>query len=964
VATHRRAPDDARVTALLVSHDGERWLAATLDALSRQTRPVDRVVAVDTGSADASPALLRERLGADAVVGVPASTGYGAAVVAGLAAVPGSVADEWVWLLHDDSAPAPDALEQLLAVATTEPVSVLGPKLREWPSLRRLLEVGVTISGTGRRETGLEPGEYDQGQHDRVRDVLAVNTAGMLVRRSVLESLGFDPRLPVFGNDLDLGWRAARAGHRTVVVPAAVVFHGEAAHRGVRRTPLTGRARRGERTAALYILLVNGPAPSLPVRVVRLFLGGVLRALGLLLVRAPGEAADELAAIAATCLRPLRIWSGRRARRSPAGRHPVPHRGVRPLLAPVWLPYRHGLDAVGDLGTALVHEAADRAAARRVRAAERSGTGPVPPGVPTAPEGPGLPARLLGSPVAWVLWLLLVTALAADRGLVGPGTLSGGALLPAPDSALDWWRTYLSSWHSIGTGSSAPAAPYLLPMAMAGTVLLGKASLVVDLLFLLAVPMAAWGGYRFLAMVTSSRGVSVWGAAAYGLLPVVTGAVQDGRLGTVAATVVLPWLAHAAVFLRAEESADRRARAAWRSALWLAVLTAFVPVAWALAVAVGLVALAGGLVTLVVGRGERRGRRRPELGRSVLTPLVAVLVLLLPWSVATWTHQGLPSVLFEAGLPVPPAGQLTRWDVLLGRPGAGAPGWLSLGVVVAALVALVRTDTRRAVLRAWVVVVVATAATALLARASFPTAASAAEQPVWAGFPLVVAQAAAITAAALAGAGIRRRLTGTSFGWRQPVGVLVAGLAVVTPVLSAAWWVWAGSAGPLDRGPASDVPTYMSDAALDDPANGVLVVRGSSARGFSYVLLRQPGLRLGDDSVLPSRAAQARLTSYVADLVSSPAQSDITALSRSGVAYVYAPAPADASLAGNLDTVSGVSPGSASGHGDRAWQLEAAPSRAGLHEARDDFRPWLLAVQGLAVVAVLVLAAPSRRTRR
>ena len=85
---------------------------------------------------------------------------------------------------------------------------MLGPKLREWPSLRRLLEMGVTISGTGSRETGLERGEYDQGQHDRLRDVLAVNTAGMLVRRSVREEIGFDPALPLFGNDIDFGWRS------------------------------------------------------------------------------------------------------------------------------------------------------------------------------------------------------------------------------------------------------------------------------------------------------------------------------------------------------------------------------------------------------------------------------------------------------------------------------------------------------------------------------------------------------------------------------------------------------------------------------------------------------------------------------------------------------------------------------------------------------------------------------------
>ena len=72
--------------------------------------------------------------------------------------------------------------------------------------------------------------------------MLAVNTAGMLVRRDVLRALGgFDRQLPIFGNDVDFGWRAAPAGHRTIVVPQAVVFHAEAAHRGSRRTPLTGR---------------------------------------------------------------------------------------------------------------------------------------------------------------------------------------------------------------------------------------------------------------------------------------------------------------------------------------------------------------------------------------------------------------------------------------------------------------------------------------------------------------------------------------------------------------------------------------------------------------------------------------------------------------------------------------------------------------------------------------------------
>jgi GT2 family glycosyltransferase len=939
--------DGATVTALLVSHDGGRWLTAVLDGLAAQTRRPDRVVAVDTGSEDGSEQLLRDRIGPGSVRTAPARSSYGAAVREGLA---GTESTDWVWLLHDDSAPAPTALERLLAAAETQPsASVLGPKLREWPSLRRLLEVGVTISGTGRRETGLERGEYDQGQHDRVRDVLAVNTAGMLVRRSVLESLDFDDRLPVLGTDLDFGWRAARAGHRTLVVPDAVLFHAEAAHRGSRRTEVTGRRRRLERSAALYTLLVNCSALALPFVALRLLAGSLLRALGLLLVRAPGEAADELAALAVTYARPLRVLSGRRARRRAAT---VPAREVRHLLARPWVPYRHGLDFLTDVTGAVAGQAGELSRARRTRArpaADSSETGPVAAEAQNLPADSGLVARSLTNPVVWVFVGLLLAALVAARGLVGSGMLSGGALLPAPDSAVDWWHTYVSSRHDVGVGSAAPAAPYLLPLAMLGSLLLGKAWLVVDVVFLLAVPLAAFGAYRFLLRVTSSVPVSLWGAAAYGLLPVVTGALQQGRLGTVVGTLILPWLAHSAVFLAPDESADRRTRAAWRTSLWLALLVAFVPVAWVVAAGVALAAV---------------GLSRSGRDVRVLVPLLASLVPLLPWSWATWSAGGPASWLFEAGLPAPRlTDPLSRWDVLLGRPGDGAPAWMTIGVVVAAVAALLRSDTRPAVLRAWVVLVIALAVTAALASTAFAPPGGDVDQPLWLGFPVVVAQGAAICAAALAGTGIRRRLSGSSFGWQQPLGVLVVAVAALTPVVSTAWWVWSGSGDPLDRTRPTGVPTYMTDAAAEDPVDGVLVLRGSRDRGFGFVVLRGSGTRLGDDSAVPDSDAQARLTRRVQDLVTAPEPSDVAALARTGVAYVYAPAPADISLVGNLDGVSGLRSASAR-PGARAWQLEESARDIDLSRARDPLRPWLLAAQGVAIALVLVLAAPSRRGRR
>ena len=954
-----------KVTALLVSHNGARWLPAVLAGLEAQSRPVDRAVAVDTGSTDASVSLLGEALGVDAVSSAPEHTSYGAAVRAGLDSIGSADTDresEWIWLLHDDSAPAPDVLETLIDAARENPsASILGPKHREWPSLRRLLEVGVTISGTGRRETGLERGEYDQGQHDNKRQVLAVNTAGMLVRRDVLEDLGgFDPRLPLFGNDIDFGWRAARAGHRTLVVPEAVVFHVEAAHRGVRRTPVTTQHfRRGERQAALYTLLANCSLPALPFLVVRLFFGSLIRALGLLLVRAPGEAFDELVALARAYLRPDRIVAGRAQRRKTAT---VSAGEVRHLLAPPWLPYRHGVDFVGDIAAAVAMQAGEVSDRRRRRIGEAE-TGPVAAEAQNLPADVGFIARLVTSPVAAVFAVLTVVALLATGGALGSGMLSGGALLPPPDGASVWWKVYLESWHTVGTGSAAPAAPYILPLALAGTLLLGKAWLVVDLIFFLVVPLSAWGAYRFFRAIGGARLPALWGAVAYGLLPVLGGAVNEGRLGTVVAALVLPWLARSALFLTPEHSTDRRWRAAWRTALWLALLSAFVPVAWLLAVAIAFVTV---VVALIAGS---QGWDRPTVWGPLAVALVVVPVLLLPWSVLVFTSGGgLPALLFEAGMADPSlaASALSGWDLVTGRPGdvGAAPGWISLGVALGAVAALLRADSRRSVLRAWVVIVIALVLAALLAGRPFPLPQVVGDIPLWSGFLVLVLQAGAVTAAMLAANGIAADFSGSSFSWRQPAALVVVVAAVLSPLAGLVWWAATGISEPLDRRAVAPVPTYMTEAAEVDLDNGVLVLRGDRSGGFDYTVLRGDGARIGDDSVAPRVDSQGSLVSVITSLATAGQPEDIAALSRHGIEFIYLPAPADAVLAGNLDSVSGLTSASAVRPNARAWQLEAEPSSAALPDPPGSARPWLLALQGVVLAVVAVLAAPSRRERR
>lgn len=955
-----------------------------LAGLIGQTLPVDRVVAVDTTSRDDSADLVRDALGragldpSRAVVDVvPGSTSYPAAVRRGLdlaAALPtpaGGTDDEWIWLLHDDSNPAPTALAELLEAAAAHPgTAILGPKLREWPSLRRLLEVGLTVTGTGRRETGLERGEYDQGQHDAVREVLAVNTAGMLVRRRVLESLGgLDEELPIFGNDIDLGWRAALAGHHTLVVPQAVVFHAEAAHRGIRRTPLTGRhTHYQERRAALFTSLANVSARALPWQYVRLFWGSLLRVLGFLAVRSVGEALDELAAVLSVHGRPGQVRAARRERAARRDGEPAP---VRHLLAPAWLPYRHGLDVVTDLASAATSQAADVAERRRIaKAAEAGQPGPATRsqrrGPTTSGEDDeeayltdtGLVARFFTNPVAVVLVLFGVLALVAGREAFG--TITGGALSPVPAAAGDWWRLHVTTWHPLGTGTDVPAPAYVLPFAFAASVLLGHTGAVVSGLMLLAVPVAAWGAWRLLKVVGRlvdplglPRWLVVWGALTYALVPVTSGAWAEGRFGTVAVAALLPWTAHAALGF-VDPDRDRRWRAAWRTALLLALSAAFVPGVWLFALLATAVVLGGAAVI-----APRLLRERDSWGPPVAA-VAATPVLLAPWLVPLLTTGSASGLLLEAGRLT--VDQVTFPGLLSGRLNdLGAPWWLGVVLGLLALAALVPRRTRVPVVICWLVALAAAVVSGVLSRLTLDLPAVTTRPSL--GLFVVILQGTAIVAVVLGADAYLRRLAEHHPWWQRGLATALAVVAAAVPIGGLGWWL-----GTPDDAMAQEteqaVPVYMEQSSELGEEHGVLVLSGSVDDGITYRVRRDDGTTVGEDEILTLADEDAGLTADVQALVSSPTPAVAAALGERGVEYVVLTSPADGRVSSLLDATAGLEQASAEDRTTRAWRVDRPLDPAAVDGAAGWWRVALLVLQAVALVLALVLAAPTVRPGR
>nr|BFE86687.1 hypothetical protein GCM10020093_092880 [Planobispora longispora] len=596
-AQHRLLPLRHTVTAIVVSHDGTRWLRETLDALFRQTRPVDRIVGADNGSRDGSAALLREVLGPQAVLTLPRSTGFGEAVAEVLDRLDPAGGREWIWLLHDDCAPDAWALETLLDAADADPrTGVLGPKLRDWLDRRILLEVGVTVDRTGRRDTGLEPREFDQGQYDGVRDVLSVSTAGMLIRRDVWEEVGgLDPFLSIFRDDLDLCWRVRSAGYRVRNVTRAIAWHAEAAHRRRRRITVSGdHPRRLDRRNAIFVVLANLPFWPMMWALLRNAAGSSFRALLFLLAKQPANALDEIVALGSVLAHPVRMIKARRAR---APGRKENHLAVRRLLTPPGAGYRRLVDRVQSYlaGSGFVestgrHQAAGPAEEGDELLADDAGNA-------------GMMWRVLRNPGTVLFLVLLVITLVAGRGLVGGARLGGGALVPVIGGAGDLWALYTEGRHGAGPGGEGWAPPYVAVLAMLSTVLFGQTWLAVSLLLLGCVPLAGAAAYAATRSLVPGRSARVWLASSYALLPVATGTIAAGRLGTAVVFVLLPAYAALGVTVFTGEGRQAR-RAAWALGLLLATGTAFVPLVYPLMLLLGV------LATLAFPAGEPASRRR------------------------------------------------------------------------------------------------------------------------------------------------------------------------------------------------------------------------------------------------------------------------------------------------------------------------------------------------------------------
>ena len=870
-----------QVTAILVVHDGATWLPQVVAAVASQSRTPDRTLAVDTGSVDGSVKLLSGARIKN--ISIDRGEGFGSAVAEAVATLPPCESDdEWLWLLHDDSAPDLRALEKLLEAVNDRPnIAMVGPKILGWHDRTHLLEVGISIARNGARWTGLEEFEYDQGQHDGIREVLSVSTAGALIRRSVFEELGgFDEKLDLFRDDVDFGWRIHTAGQSVLVNTDAVIYHAQAAS-SERRTvdvdeAFLHRPHLLDRRNAAYVLLANSTWWMLPLISIQIIGAALFRAVGYLFAKLPGYASDELLALARLFIRPDLVRAGRKWRKED---RLVSPRVVTKFMPSRWLQIRSAIDAISDLIQAKLFPVQNQIANDI-----------------TEEEDLLTPVKrrnwmdLLKRPDLLSFAGMFLFSLFLSHGRLG--AIAGGALPESPKGVSQLWQLYAESWHQVGLGSSSATPTWIAVLAIIGTITFGNAQLFISTLFIFAPLILFTAIFIWLRKITSHVWLAIFGSLLYSLSPVALATINAGRLGTLMVMITLPLTLH---LLSGTLEIEKLS---FRKIFQLGIFLAFT-VAFSLPYLVAL-----GVFYIGLSIFDYLHVAKPVFFTRIKyrVLLLAIPFLLnLPFSTEALLHPS--RYLLEPGLSI--AGGGPNLAILSNPGGIGAPPWWMLAPLTAMLLVSLfsRTNARYFAFVGSSFLALGTFFSAL----SFPAHGTSVGYPLWTGTFIAISTIAALTSGAIVLDQLRVHLEKSAINHRHILAAFLFFISILYTAASGFWSVVAPS--PLHTVSNHVLPEFLGVT----PGTKTVVIRKMADGSLNYFIARGHDIYLGDPDVAPT--VNPEVSSAIRAVVDGTGITSASLLSEYGIKYLFVKSPAPSSLIRTIDGLGGFARNSATAAG-------------------------------------------------
>lgn len=136
---------------------------------------------------------------------------------------------EYIWLLNNDTIVDEYSLASLIRVGDQDfSIGIIGSKILCYPEVDIIWCTWSKLSWKEGRATHVGMGERDLGQYDYVKNTDRVAGCSMLIKANLFNSIDMlDEKLFLFGEEVDLSFRAKKKGFSTVYVPESIVYHKE-----------------------------------------------------------------------------------------------------------------------------------------------------------------------------------------------------------------------------------------------------------------------------------------------------------------------------------------------------------------------------------------------------------------------------------------------------------------------------------------------------------------------------------------------------------------------------------------------------------------------------------------------------------------------------------------------------------------------------------------------------------------
>ena len=824
----------------MVVHQPGDWFDDVLDALAAQDYPNLRHLFLLTAylddEIDELSTRIRSVIPSAFVRALGSNAGFGAAANEVLRLVEGD--NGFFLLCHDDISPAPNAVRVMVAELLRSNGGIVGPKLVDWDEPRRLQHVGLGLDRFGEVDPIVDPGEFDQEQHDAVQDVFVVPSACLLIRADLFRALdGFDPAINFHGDDIDLCWRAHLTGARVIVAPDARVRHRE--RLAERRPDLHHRSLRSRHRMRTVATLTSGA--RLLGRSIQLVLLTLVELVVGLFTGRFGEALSSLRALGALVPRTGSIIARRRAISAQRIVHEREVLGLQNRGSSRLTSYLRGRETATFVG-----------ADSTVRRWREASFGPL------------------------LAWFVVIIAIAiGSRSFIRDGVPPVGEFLPFPESPRSLWNQYADSFDGRGFGAAAPLPTAWPLIAILSVVSLFRMSLFMTMSVVGLFLAGALGAWR-LATVFPANRARIAAMVVYVGTPLVPGVMSRGDWSTLVWYAALPWLIHLVRRAAGLETADpdaaaldlvdgiapvgprHRVRAIAFLALVLATATAFVP---AVLILWGVVGVLLSVATIVAGGSFRVAGWL--IGCTALSSALA-WIMNLPWALE-WTWADVVGAR-HAG----PTGRSLS-EIASLAPTSERAAVLGVALYLPLLAAI-------AITRAWRLTWSVRAAFLVLGFGALMMLGERGDLdltlPATAMLAVPVALGLALGSAAIAG-GFGADVLNRAIGWRQPFAI-VANVAVVAGLIPATVSIadggWHTPDTPMPRLLASQLPEEVATGDyrvlyVGDPRVLPVPAREYS-EGIAYAVIDAGPLEFTDRFLTPpSRGDEA--VERALDLVST-----------------------------------------------------------------------------------------------